>query len=273
MKKKLDKLPLENFLVLRQPLESGRQSPESLAGIFVISPFLIGVCLVIVNFFVFGSFRPSLAAIVLAHICNAVGIVLVILSIIFAFKKVFQKRERTQYFISIIIIQAIIGYFYVTALYILYEDPPFRYAAGESEMKVIVFIIATFIIGVILFISAFIRFYKLLEKGAFKKNTKRDQVRISLEARTDTFKVFGIVAGVSAFFIFSSLLVLFDFRFRDMETLFMITLFITLFYTMMFILPEQLVIWYCKGRFKCFNFDENNEIYPLSSDMDSREVH
>src|SRR5699024_6916927 len=101
MKKKLDKLPLENFLILRLPLESGRQSPESLAGIFVISPFLIGLLLLILNMFVFiDRFEPPHIAVTLTSIiCNLIGLLLIILSIVFAIKKVFQKRARAQYLV------------------------------------------------------------------------------------------------------------------------------------------------------------------------------
>jgi uncharacterized BrkB/YihY/UPF0761 family membrane protein len=98
------------------------------------------------------------------------------------------------------IIQALIGFFYLIALYVLFDGRRFNHSITEGGLKTVIFILSTFMIGLILFVIAFIRFYRLLEKGAYKKN--------------------------------------------------------------------KLVIWYCKGRFKSFNFDENNEIYPLSTDKE-----
>src|SRR5699024_1135287 len=53
IKKRLDKLSEEDFAVLNGPLKSGRQSPESLGGILLLTPFIVGVFLFIGNLFVF----------------------------------------------------------------------------------------------------------------------------------------------------------------------------------------------------------------------------
>ena len=45
----------------------------------------------------------------------------------------------------------------------------------------------------------------------------------------------------------------------------MIFLAFLLYFMMMFVLPEQLVILYCKFRFKSFNFDPDGNLYPASS--------
>lgn len=41
-----------------------------------------------------------------------------------------------------------------------------------------------------------------------------------------------------------------------------------LFFTMLFILPEQLVILYCKYRFESFNFDKDGQLIPMINEVD-----
>lgn len=73
-----------------------------------------------------------------------------------------------------------------------------------------------------------------------------------------------IVGSVGLLFILQYLVR--TFGLADIESIVMITLFILLFYTMLFVLPEQLVILYCKYRFDSFNYDKNGNLKPMGTD-------
>ncbi|WP_231633256.1 hypothetical protein [Numidum massiliense] len=48
--------------------------------------------------------------------------------------------------------------------------------------------------------------------------------------------------------------------FAELDTIIMMGMFMLIFFTMLFVLPEQLVILYCKFRFKSFNFDMDGNL-------------
>lgn len=73
-----------------------------------------------------------------------------------------------------------------------------------------------------------------------------------------------IVGSVGLLFILQYLVR--TFGLADIESIVMVTLFILLFYTMLFVLPEQLVILYCKYRFDSFNYDKNGNLKPMGTD-------
>lgn len=269
MKKKLDHLSEEDFAVLRGPLESGRQSPNSLAGTLLLAPFLLIVILGLANAFVFTDRLelPHTVVVVICLICDLLGLIIIILSIIFSFKKIYQKRQRAQYLLSVVVVQTIIGFLYLVMLYYLFDDVQFHHTYKVSTTSMALFSIGTFLIGIFLFIVAFIRFLRLLKQGQFRKNTKRDQLRGKLEKQMKQYTIYGAVSVSSVFLTGIKVMNV------DFEVMIAVSIGVSLFYIMMFILPEQLVIWYCKGRFKSFNFDENNILYAMSTENKQESIN
>src|SRR5699024_10276191 len=126
IKKRLDKLSEEDFAVLNGPLKSGRQSPESLGGILLLTPFIVGVFLLIGNLFVFmDRIEPAHdVVIILILLYDLVGLVVAISAIFFASKKVYKSRQAGLYlFVTIIspylfgILPLVIAYYLIFVYY------------------------------------------------------------------------------------------------------------------------------------------------------------
>lgn len=256
MKKRLDQLSEEDFAVLSGPLDSGRQSPSGLAGTLLLAPFLLGFVVILANFFVFGDrIEPAHpVVIVICLIMDVVGFLIIVLSFVFSAKKVYKSRQSTQYFITILVSQFLFGgFFYWIVLYILFDNKQFHHNIVISNNEMLSLIIGTLLLGMLIFIIAFIRFIRLLEDGKFRKNTKRDEIRGSLENNIPKIKRTATVGGASFVLIGISLNRIYGVY--DFEFLLGATVSMSLFYVMLFILPEQLVIWYSIKRFESFQFD------------------
>ncbi|WP_338655068.1 hypothetical protein V6B14_03070 [Sporosarcina psychrophila] len=103
-----------------------------------------------------------------------------------------------------------------------------------------------------LFVATVIRFSILLKRGKYRKGSKRDGLLAKFETKTYIPAV--IIGGTGLVFIVQ--FVVRTFNLADIEEAVITVLCFAVFYTMIFVLPEQLVILYCKFRFKSFNFDK-----------------
>lgn len=256
-KNQLDRLTEEDFYVLREPLKSGRQSPDSLGAALLLAIFLQPLQFVLTHVVVASTSNyPFKWYIFFTHM--VITIVLVILSIIYGISKVFRKQEKTQYLISIIVSQNLFGlYMFFTILYII----------GSVDITVRSVMFVTFVtiaLGVVLFILTCNRFLRLLQAGHYRKGSKKGALRSRFENKSHiTPIVIGAIAIVNIVYFITK-----DMIFIDFERILISIIGIATFYTMIFVLPEQLVIFYCKHRFESFNFDENRNIKPLGIGME-----
>lgn len=253
MKKRLDKLSEEDFSVLAGPIKSGRQSPESLGVNLLIAPFLIGLLLIIGNVFVFvDRIEPAhYVVVLLCLLFDMVGAVIIVLAIFYASKKIYKSRQAEQYLVVTLISQYLFGILPLgIALYMIFDGTQFHHNVPIGNSGMAFFIIGIMVFGVIVFLFAFLRFIKKLEEGKFRRNTKRDKYRGYLEERSLDFD--GIVKKFVIAFILVAIILRMILQVNDIEILFIGSLTIIIFYTMLFILPEQLVIWYCMKKFKSF---------------------
>lgn len=253
IKKRLDKLSEEDFAVLNGPLKSGRQSPESLGGILLLTPFIVGVFLLIGNLFVFmDRIEPAHdVVIILILLYDLVGLVVATLAIFFASKKVYKSRQAGQYLFVTIISPYLFGILPLAiALYMIFDDVQFNHNFTVGNTEMVLFIIGILALGVMVFLFAFLRFIKRLEDGKYHKKNKSDTNEGFLEGRSLNFKKIYTIFGVA--FILVAIILLTVLHVTDVETLFISSLTIMIFYSMLFILPEQIVIWYCIKRFKSF---------------------
>ena len=251
----LNKLKEGDFATLRGPLESGRQSPANFSGILILSIFLQLLMLVLT--YLVGADRsifPHISIIFIVHLL--ITGLLIILSVVYAIPSVYIKSQKTQYLLSILISQNIFGVsFYITALFFIGKE---RSITVESLLT---FTFITLLIGLMIFLTTCVRFYRLLKGGQYRKGTKRDKVRSKTESKVKSHLPMIIVASIGLLFIIQYLVNIFGWN--DTEEIMIVLLGILLFYAMLFILPEQLVILYCKYRFESFNFNENGELKPM----------
>ncbi|MFA9457543.1 hypothetical protein ACERJO_12340 [Halalkalibacter sp. AB-rgal2] len=109
------------------------------------------------------------------------------------------------------------------------------------------------VVGVLVFLITCFRFYILLNRGHYRIDSSNDRLRSKFETKSylPTVIIFSLAFVYIMQFVFLQIDIV------QVELLFIITILILIFYVMLFVLPEQLVILYCKYRFKSFNFESN----------------
>lgn len=248
------KLKEEDFEVLRKPLESGRQSPKSLAFTLLLCVFLQALLFALEYYVAADStMYPYKDQILQVHLWITVG--LIVLSLIYSIPAVYKRSGKVQYLLSILVSQNLFSFsIFISALFFIGNKGEGKNATPESLLNftwILVFI------GLLIFIATFIRFYILLKKGHYRKGSKKDELRGKFE--TTSYIPAAIIGGLGIVFIIQYIV-----RNSAIDDLNMMTVIIggiTLFFVMLFILPEQLVILYCKFRFKSFNFNERGYLY------------
>ena len=251
----LKKLTIEDVSVLREPLVSGRQSPNSIGGALFLGVFM-QILVYYLEYTVLGRMTnfPYKDQILTVHFW--VTVVLVILSGLYAIPLIYKRSQKTQYLVLILLSQNIAAVsFYICGLFLIGENKEI------PENSLLTFTIVTLSLGVLLFIAIVIRFSILLRKGKYRKGSKRDELRAKFE--TKTYIPAAIIGSTTLLFIIQ--FTVRSFNLADIEDAFYTVICFVLFYTMIFVLPEQLVILYCKFRFKSFNFDKRG--YLESEDV------
>ena|SRR5690625_2130530 len=250
----LSKLSEEDFSVLRGSFESGRQSPNSFGGILILSVFLQGLMFFLVYVVAADrSIYPYKEIMFSIHL--GITIILVLLSVIYAIPSVYMKHQRMQYFLSIVVSQNLFGLFsYIMPLFFLGK------VRDITKDSLLTFTVITLLFGLLFFIATLIRFFVLLRKGEYRTGSKRDELRSKVEKKS--YFPIAVVGGTGLVFVIQYLIRTVNF---DIETTFMVILGIVLFYAMLFVLPEQLVILYCKHRFESFNYDQKGNLKPLGT--------
>ncbi len=255
------RLSEEDFAVLRGPLESGRQSPHSLAFVLILGIFLQALFFYL-TYYIAGKYTiyPNFESIQKIHM--RITAVLVLLSVVFAIPAVFKRTEKIQYFLSIVVTQNFAVFVYLSALFFLGEDDD----ATVEPLVNVTWI--TLSIGVFVFLATFIRFYLLLQKGYYRKGSKSEELRGKFE--TTSYIPIAFIGSIGIVFLIQSVMKLGSSGFSDM--LFYVFLPLGLFYALLFVLPEQLVILYCKIRFESFQFDERGYLQSANVSGNSRKM-
>ncbi|WP_234400655.1 hypothetical protein [Virgibacillus senegalensis] len=252
----LGNLAEEDFFVLRGPFESGRQSPRNLGAMLILSiPFHILMFFLAYVAAADSSAFPYITTLLWAHLVISSKVIL--FSIIFAIPSIYIQNQKLQYLIVILISQNIFGIlpYFMAVFYIGKEF----YIPIESLMN---FTYITFSIGILVFFVTGIRFFVLLRKGEYRVGTKKEEIRTKMEFKVKSYLPIIITGSLGAFFTFQYLIRLLGIG--DIYNIMMLTLCVLLFYAMLFVLPEQLVILYCKYRFDSFNFNKEDKLKPVS---------
>ncbi|MEK3806238.1 ABC transporter ATPase [Bacillus sp. FSL H8-0547] len=243
-------LSVEYYRVLRKPLESGRQSPNSLAG-----ALLLGSALQFLVWFltynVAGKYTnyPNIDEIKDVHFIMTM--VLIGCSILFSLPFVYKKAEKTQYFVSIVTTQNFGVSFFLIAMFLIGENEEI------TENMLMSFTNISMIFGVLLLVSTFVRYYILINLGHYKSGSSYDLRRKEIEKRLHLPTI--IVSSTALIYIIQHVVRVLGIA--NIDTIVMVAMFISISYTLIYVLPEQLIILYCKFRFKSFNFNERGYLY------------
>ena len=243
----LHKLKEKDFAVLRGPLESGRQSPDSLAGALFLLIFLQAL-IYYVTYYIAAEVTvfPNVEKIQTIHLW--VTVCLVCLCAIYSLPMIYKRSQKIQYLISVLSVQNIgMVSIYLSGVFIVGE------MEGITVESLVMFTKITIGIGVLLFVATCIRFYILLKNGHYRNGSKKGQLREGFE--TTSYIPLAIIGSTGLVFVIQYMVRMFGWM--GFEDMFIVVLAMGLFYTMIFVLPEQLVILYCKFRFKSFNFDKD----------------
>lgn len=256
----LKKLSVEDFAVLKGPFESGRQSPSSLGGTLVLAVIFQSLMFYLTYYIATRStIYPNIEMIKKVHFW--ITAFLVLLSVIYAIPAIYMRSQKLQYLLSIIVSQNLFGiYMYIPSLFTVGEG---QNVTRESLLN---FTYITLAFGVLIFIVTSIRFYILLQKGQYRKGSKKDEIRGNIEKKIKSNFLTIIIGSVGLAFIIQYIVR--TLGSDDFEGMFLIVIGFSIFFTMLFVLPEQLVILYCKCRFKSFNF--NSRGYLESEDQDRK---
>ena len=251
----LSNLKKEDFEVLRGPLESGRQSPASLSPMLLLSVFLQPLMLMLTYVVAAdASIFPYKEIMFVIHLIIT-GLI-IILSIFFAIPSVYKKHQITQYLVTILMSQNLLGVFvYLMALFFIGKE------RNISEESLLTFTFISLFVGLLIFVTTCIRFYILLKRGQYRKGTKRDVMRSETEFKVKSHLPMIMIASIGLVFFIRYLVNIIGWN--DIETIMLILLGISIYFVMLFVLPEQLVILYCKYRFESFNFNKNGELKPM----------
>lgn len=249
----LSKLTEQDFEVLRGPLESGRQRPAALAGVLVLCAFLQALLFALEYFVAGGSTAyPYKDEILAVHLWFTAG--LIGLSLFYAIPAIYSKSGRIQYLLSIVVSQNLFSpCLFISALFLIGKEGDGHEATAESLLTFTYIILA---IGFLAFVATSIRFYGLLKKGEYRKGSSKDALRAKFEAKS--YIPMASIAGLGLVFVIQYIAR--NSAIDDLNTTVIIVIGMSLFFVMLFVLPEQLVILYCKYRFKSFNFDERGNL-------------
>lgn len=234
-----------DFEVLRKPFISGRQSPSKLGSILPLAA-VAQTGLYALQYWVTSAqtVHPKKDDILQWHFW--ITALLVALSLIYSIPPVYRKFERGQYLISILVSQKIFAVNgYLIALFILGLN-----GTGISPQRLMTTTWITLGIGAAVFLLSAIRFRSKLKEGAYRAGTRVDQARENLEYRS--YLPIAAAAGLGIVITMQSYI-----RATGLEGLNEMTAIIlglTSFYVMLVVLPEQLVILYCKYCYPEFNF-------------------
>lgn len=249
MQEMLNQLHEKDFYVLRGSLKSGRQSPKNLAfAVFLsifIQPLIFFLTYVVAADTTIYPYKD-----ILMNVHLWITIALVVFSIFLSIPKVYSSNQKAQYLLIIFVSQNIGLSMYLNSLFILGSNN-FSFEATVGSLMNFTFI--TLSIGLLVFVITYARFYILLKKGHYKEGTKKDAHRSKLEK--GSYLPVAIMVGTALVYIIQYM---HQISYTlDINAMVLITIGPLLYFSMLFVLPEQLVILYCKYRFESFNFDKN----------------
>jgi len=254
----LKRLTEEDVMALRIPFESLRQSPNHLGTILLIT-VPMNILLFVLIYLVLGeeSVLPNQGLLFKVHL--AITIILSIMSIIFAIPSIYRRSQKLQYLVTIIVTQTLFTFnFFIITLFISGSGK----GLSVDEATVLRIMVILIITGILLFTITAVRFWYLLQKGEYRRGSRKDFLRMKMEGKQLIGPV--IVAGTGLSLILQNVKI--SFMSMDANILTILVSGPLVYYLCIFILPEQLVLLYCKFRFKSFNYDSEGNLIPATGE-------
>ncbi|MEW4287996.1 hypothetical protein [Rossellomorea marisflavi] len=255
----LGKFKDKDFEAIRNSALS-RQTPSNLAGAFIISIPLLWLMYFLV-FYVAGDATgdvtnyPLFSEMML--ICFWISIALTVFMVLFTIRVIYMKFQKIQYLVGIGLSHALFGGgTYLAALFIIGKSDK---VSADVLIKITLISLSTM---VIILLVTVIRFITLLNKGAYRRGTAKDVQRTKFEG----YSYVPIVVIASTGFVITLQIIISNYDFEGLNQLIVIVIGFLVAHVMSFVLPEQLVILYCKYRFKSFNFDNRGKLYYIEDD-------
>ena len=260
----MGRLREEDFAVLREPLESGRQSRESISVVLILGIFLQALMFAL-NYYLAAPYSlfPFKEEIINIHFWLTVTIIG--LSIVYSIPFVYKRSERIQYALSILVSHNVgsISFLIISLFTIGLEDEGMTNDA-DTLMQIAYVILA---VALLLFIIIMVRYYISLKKGHYRKGSKKEEQRNELANMSFVPKVV-LIGG--AVFILITKWISHNSNYYDSSTPGILVLGMIVFYAMIAVLPEQLIILYCKCKYKSFNFSERGYLYSIGEQKTER---
>ena len=254
----VSKLKEEDFEVLRIPLESGRQGPSQLATALILGAIFMPMIYALEYYVAaYDTIFPYKQKILEVHFW--LTSVLVLLSIVYAIPFIYRRSQRIQYLLTILVSQNLFTFpLFICALFFIGKKGEGMKATPESLLN---FTYILLFIGLLVFLLTFVRFYILLRKGQYRKGSNKEQLRTKVEKKS--LLPTAILAGIGLVLVLQYIVR--NSALQDINMYGVVLIGMALFFVMLFVLPEQLVILYCKIRFKSFNFNEHGYLNHLDS--------
>ncbi|MGY0691192.1 hypothetical protein ACW2QC_00200 [Virgibacillus sp. FSP13] len=250
------KLPEEKFSALRGPFESGRQKPRSLAITLILFVF-IQLLMFFLTYVVAadGTVYPNKDMIMNVHLW--ITIVLILFSITFSIPIMYKKDQKIQYLLIILTSQNTGATFlFISSLFMLGSN---RLGIDATKGSLLNFTYVTLFIGLLVFVITWVRFYLLLQRGHYREGSQKDKLRKKFEAKS--YLPMAIIIGTGLVYVIQYIAR--NSYVLDINVVIVVIIGPSLFFAMLFVLPEQLVILYCKYRFESFNFNKDGNLKPM----------
>ncbi len=259
--KDLDKLGERDFAFFRIPFESGRQTLPNIRRGLILGVFMQAL---FGGLFVYAAANPAVypanEKTIIISLSFLITAILILLSLIFYFPGMYQKKQHIQYLISSLSLYNISGIsLYFISLLLL---------KTESEIVLNQFIMLsciTLFLLILFFITIIFRIIKSLKKGNYKRESDKFNYRKRL--KDDREKLSRIpelmICTVAILFIVQA--VINQISYINTSILVIILLCILLPYISVYMFAHSLITYYCKKRFASFNFDEEGNLQPSGS--------
>ncbi len=260
MFKILDRLEEEDFAFFRTSFESGRQTPDNLRNVLLVG--IIGQLLFALGIFAAADpfMHPEYNKRLLLTIQYVLTFILIIGSIIFAIPAIYRENQTGQLIIGSLTLLNFISIFpYFAALFMLVRS------VDLTEGAFITLAVGVLLLGIVFWVAIFIRLQRSLQRGDFRKDSKKYDHKKVLERERSTLSKLPefIIVAIGLVFILRFLVE--GLLSGDIENMIFVILFLAVFFMGIYLFAYSVISIYCKKRFTSFNFDKDGNLQPWGS--------
>ena len=260
MYRNLNILEEKEFEFFRIPFKSGRQTLSNLKKGLYFGMFLQAFLSLVFYYVLTESSKPLGLYIYIIIISSfIISVLLIALSIIFAFPVVYQKRQALQYLVVSLVLFNVFGLsMYSIAIYLMYLE------IDETSTTFSIFLFVSIIIYIVFATTVLFRIVRSLMKGDYRESSLKHNHEKALKADKKRLRFNEyLIALIGAVFVIQ--FVLNNILITEVRIILLILLMFLLSYIGIYMFAHSLITYYCKKRFASFNFDEDGNLYPLGS--------